>query len=248
MFVDALQHQLRREGYEVLTAFDGVQALDAARQYQPDLILLDVMMPKLQGWDVCRILRSESAIPILMLTALGDELDRVLGLELGADDYITKPFSFRELLARIRANLRRVTLERADDSRVTTDAATNGDAPIQLGWLTIDRSRYILLREGQPVHLSRREFDLLLALLETAGAVVKRADLLDRVWGNEWFGDPRTLDVHIRGLREKLERDPAQPQLILTVRGVGYRLVAPDEVAPDKVTPDGLRHEPSTHD
>ena len=223
MIVDVLSHQLMREGYTVITAADGIQALALARTGMPDLVLLDVMMPGLQGWEVCRELRRESAVPILMLTARGEEMDRVLGLELGADDYVVKPFSFRELLARIRANLRRATLAR------TTEPRDEGISTV--GSLQVDRRRHIVLRHGQAVTLSQREYDLLLALLDANGAVIHRGDLLDRVWGEAWIGSPRTLDVHIRWLREKLEDQPESPVLILTVRGVGYRMVSATEAA-----------------
>jgi len=223
MIVDVLSYQLKKEGYEVIVARDGAAALALARSSEPDLILLDVMMPKLQGWEVCQEVRRTSAVPILMLTARGEELDRVLGLELGADDYVVKPFSFRELLARIHANLRRVTLDQRQPAGQPMDR-------VVLGQIAIDRSRYLVTRQEEPVPLSPREFDLLLALLNAQGAVVKRNDLLDLVWGEQWIGNPRTLDVHIRWLREKLESDPANPALILTVRGVGYRMVTPGEL------------------
>jgi DNA-binding response OmpR family regulator len=223
MIVDILSHQLTREGYAVVTAGDGIRALELARTRQPDLVLLDVMMPGMQGWEVCRALRHESDVPILMLTARGEEMDRVLGLELGADDYIVKPFSFRELLARIRANLRRVALVR------TPDPCQEGI--IAIGPLAIDRRRHSVLRHGVAVALSQREYAVLLALVDANGAVIRRDDLLDQVWGETWVGSPRTLDVHIRWLREKLEEQPEQPALILTVRGVGYRMVSANEVA-----------------
>ena len=223
MIVDVLSHQLAREGFTVLTASDGIQALALARTAQPDLVLLDVMMPGMQGWEVCRELRRESDVPILMLTARGEEMDRVLGLELGADDYIVKPFSFRELLARIRANLRRVALMRT--------AEPSQESTITIGPLTIDRRRHSVQRRGEPVALSQREYDVLLALVDANGAVIRRDDLLDRVWGETWVGSPRTLDVHIRWLREKLEDQPENPVIILTVRGVGYRVVSGSELA-----------------
>jgi DNA-binding response OmpR family regulator len=181
------------------------------------------MMPKKQGWEVCREIRQESMVPILMLTARGEEVDRVLGLELGADDYVVKPFSFRELLARIHSNLRRAAYQQrsADGDEKTR---------IRLGSLLIDTKRRTVSRHDEQINLSQREFDLLVALLEGKGGVIQRNDLLDRVWGEEWVGDPRTLDVHIRWLREKLEAEPSEPQLILTVRGVGYRLVTADEL------------------
>jgi len=223
MIVDILSHQLTREGYAVVSAGDGIRALELARTQQPDLVLLDVMMPGMQGWEVCRELRRTSDVPILMLTARGEEMDRVLGLELGADDYIVKPFGFRELLARVRANLRRATQMRP--------AEPSQDGVMTIGPVAIDRRRHIVLRRGAAVALSQREYDLLLALADASGAVIRRDDLLDRVWGETWVGSPRTLDVHIRWLREKLEDQPENPSLILTVRGVGYRMVAPGEVA-----------------
>ncbi len=223
MIVDILSHQLTREGYAVVTASDGIRALELARTRQPDLVLLDVMMPGLQGWEVCRELRRESDVPILMLTARGEEMDRVLGLELGADDYIVKPFSFRELLARIRANLRRVALGRTPEP--------SQENIVTIGALAIDRRRHVVLRRGEAVALSQREYDVLLALIDANGAVIRRDELLDQVWGETWVGSPRTLDVHIRWLREKLEDLPEHPTLILTVRGVGYRMVSAHEVA-----------------
>lgn len=222
MIVDVLQHQLQGEGFEVLVAYDGEKALALARSHKPDLVLLDVMMPRLQGFEVCRELRRESAVPILMLTARGEEMDRIIGLDMGADDYVVKPFSFRELMARIRANLRRMAL--------AVPAEKSMDEIVQVGPIGIDRRRHIVSRKGTPVKLSQREYDLLLALYGANGALMSRGQLLDQVWGEEWVGDPRTLDVHIRWLREKLEDRPAHPQLLLTVRGVGYRLVTSDEL------------------
>lgn len=223
MIVDALSYQLQKVGYTVLTAYDGAEAVQQALTQTPDLILLDVMMPKLQGWEVCREIRQKSTVPILMLTARGEERDRIRGLEMGADDYIVKPFSFWELLARIHANLRRI----AYDRQAPPESMQN--EMVTVGPLTIDRKRHIVSRQGQAVALSQREYDLFMALLDADGAVLKRGELLDQVWGEEWIGDPRTLDVHIRWLREKLEEDPALPHLILTVRGVGYRMIAADE-------------------
>ncbi len=225
MIVDALRFQLEREGYNVLTAHDGVEALHLARTKDPDLVLLDVLMPKMQGWEVCKLIRTESTVPILMLTARGAEMDRVMGLELGADDYIVKPFSFSELLARIRANLRRVQFSAQEPDK-------RGSEIVEIGPVTIDRKRHLVARDGEAVKLSQREYDLLIALIEAEGAVVARGELLDRVWGEEWIGDPRTLDVHIRWCREKLEDNPSRPKLIQTVRGVGYRLVSADELKP----------------
>jgi DNA-binding response OmpR family regulator len=221
LIVDVLLHQLQKEGFEVLVAHDGETALAMARTENPDLVLLDVMMPRLQGFEVCREIRLQSAVPILMLTARSDEVDRIVGLDMGADDYITKPFSFRELLARIRANLRRVDL---------SSGGRSGRELTSIGPLVIDRRRHIVSRNGVPVVLSQREYDLLLALVSAQGAVMSRSQLMDQVWGEQWIGDPRTLDVHVRWLREKIEDEPAQPRLIVTVRGVGYRMVTPDEL------------------
>ena len=240
MIVDALERQLRREGYEVATAFDGEQALSCFEKNSPDLVLLDVMMPKLNGWDVCRAIRRQSHVPILMLTARDDEFDRVLGLELGADDYITKPFSTRELVARIRANLRRAAIDSTSVPAKSASVQSEGSGdrslvhPItHLGHISIDRRRYLVTNKGEAVHLSQREYGLLIALLDADGAVVNRQTLIDQVWGEEWIGDPRTLDVHIRWLREKLENDAGAPKMILTTRGVGYRLVTADEIEPN---------------
>jgi two-component system response regulator RegX3 len=236
MIVDVLRYRLETEGYTVIVARDGEEALLLALKANPDLVLLDVMMPRLQGWEVCRELRRSSAVPILMLTARGEEMDRVLGLELGADDYVVKPFSFRELLARIHAHLRRMT-------RLTLPAAAQEeDGRAVLADVSIDRRRHSVSRAGQAVTLSPREYDLLLALLDAGGAVIERGNLLDQVWGEEWIGNPRTLDVHIRWLREKLEADPATPRLILTVRGSGYRLVTPNELRAGSMTAQGDRN------
>ncbi len=223
MIVDVLRDRLVTEGYTVIVARDGEEALRLARTAGPDLVLLDVMMPRLHGWEVCRELRRTSSVPILMLTARGEEMDRVLGLELGADDYVVKPFSFRELLARVHAQLRRASL-------VQTLAPVDDNGRVTLGDIVIDRRRHLVTRSGQVVTLSPREYALLMALLDAEGAVVERHPLLDAVWGEEWIGNPRTLDVHIRWLREKLEADPAAPRLILTVRGAGYRLVTTAEL------------------
>lgn len=222
LIVDVLLHQLQKEGFEVLVACDGEAALELARTQNPDLVLLDVVMPRMQGFEVCRAIRRESAVPILMLTARGDEMDRIVGLDMGADDYILKPFSFPELLARIRANLRRVEL--------SSGGVRNCHNLIKIGSLLIDRKRHAVSRNSVPVLLSQREYDLLLALVSAQGTVMSRSQLLNEVWGEKWVGEPRTLDVHIHWLREKIEENPAQPRLILTVRGSGYRLVTPDEL------------------
>lgn len=211
---------LEREGFGVQRVVTGGEALAAA---DFDLVLLDLGLPDMNGIAVCHELRARGDVPIIVVSARGEEADRVVGLELGADDYIVKPFSFRELLARIRANLRRVTLSAGAPNPEASD-------PIAIGTIAIDRKRHSVSRNGLSISLSQREYDLLLAMLNADGAVVARTDLLDTVWGEQWIGDPRTLDVHIRWLREKLEDEPSHPCLILTVRGVGYRLVTPDEL------------------
>lgn len=213
---------LVQEGYRVLRAADGPRGLELARAAAPDAVLLDVMLPGMDGFAVCRTLRQESAVPILMLTARGQEADRVTGLELGADDYIVKPFSFRELVARVRAMLRRRTLDR--DESAPTDRLT-------VGSVVVDRLARRAWQAGRALELTTREFDLLAALMEQAGQALQRQDLLDRVWGAAWIGDPRTLDVHIRWLREKIEVDPSAPHYIQTVRGFGYRFT--DATLPD---------------
>ncbi len=206
---------LRREGLRVLHAADGPSGLDLARRERPDLVILDVMLPGLDGYQVCQRLRAESTVPILMLTARGQEMDRVFGLELGADDYVVKPFSFRELLARVRALLRRRELDRGESAAP--------DDSLRIGDIVLDRTAHRVTRHGQPVELTPREFALLQILMERAGQAQRRQDLLDLVWGEEWVGDPRTLDVHIRWLREKIEDVPSVPTYIQTVRGYGYR-------------------------
>jgi DNA-binding response OmpR family regulator len=208
---------LTQAGYQVTVADNGRDGLALAREKQPDVVVLDVMMPQMDGWDVCRALRQDSTVPILMLTALGDEVDRILGLELGADDYLTKPFSTRELIARLKALLRRVELDRRQQ--------TAGDQ-IVVGGLRLELNTHRAFKDGQELMLRQKEYDLLSLLLSRPGDVITRAEFFDRVWGTDWLGDTRTLDVHIRWLREKIEEDPGQPRLIQTVRGVGYRFAA----------------------
>lgn len=220
MISDALKYGLEKEGFIVSQAFDGQAGLELARKNTPDLVLLDVMLPLLNGLEVCREIRRFSTVPILMVTARGEESDQVTGLELGADDYIVKPFGTRQLVARIRANLRRVGFQSDTDS-----------AQEPVGKIGIDFGRRLVTRQGEPTHLSFREFELLAALFQAKGDVVNRESLLNAVWGSDWVGDPRTLDVHVRWLREKLEDDPGQPKLLLTVRGVGYRLVTSEELS-----------------
>ncbi len=214
--LETLVYNLRRQGYEVHTATDGPSALEKARRLQPDLILLDVMLPKLDGFEVCRLLRQEMIVPILMLTARTDEIDRVIGLEVGADDYLTKPFSMRELMARVKALLRRVRLDR--------EAMHRSDARrLHFDDLVIDLDRHEVLRHGKPLALKPKEYELLLFLARNRGIVLSRQLILERVWGWDYAGGSRTADVHIRWLREKIEDDPSNPRRIVTVRGVGYR-------------------------
>jgi len=208
-----LTYPLRKDGYDVITASTGQEALDRFREGQFDLVVLDVMLPEGDGFDVCRRLRARSAVPIIMLTAKAEELDKVLGLELGADDYITKPFSMREFRSRVKAVLRRAELSR------------NGDAveePLVHDELAIDFAKRSVELRGEPIRLTYVEFEILSALARSPGRVFSRSMLLERLWGDSSYRDPRTIDVHIRHLREKLERDPAAPELIFTVRGVGY--------------------------
>ncbi len=214
--LETLVYNLRRQGYEVHTAVDGPAALKKARSLHPDLILLDVMLPKMDGFEVCRILRQEITAPILMLTARTDEIDRVIGLEVGADDYLTKPFSMRELMARVKALLRRVRLDREAMSRPAERRLVFDD-------LTIDLDRHEVLRNGEPLPLKPKEYELLLFLARNRGIVLSRNLILERVWGWDYVGGSRTADVHIRWLREKIEDDPSNPRRIVTVRGVGYR-------------------------
>jgi DNA-binding response OmpR family regulator len=213
---EALKYNLEREGYQVLSAADGMTALEIARRDTPDILVLDVMLPRLDGFSVCRMLRKESSIPILMLTARQDEVDRIAGLELGADDYLTKPFSVGELLARVRAILRRT--DRQPTS--TSDA-------VVIGGIKLDTGSRRVWRDDAEVQLSQKEFDLLTCLMRNRGLALSRDVLLERVWGGDYVGDGRTVDVHIRWLREKIESDPSAPAYVQTVRGIGYRFDMP---------------------
>jgi DNA-binding response OmpR family regulator len=217
--LETLEYNLTRQGYRVITASDGMMAVERARQEQPDLIVLDIMLPKLDGLEVCRILRQEMNIPILMLTARADEIDKVVGLEVGADDYMAKPFSMRELLARVKALLRRVSLIRQELS-VT---AVPDSERIVFGDLVLDLSRGEVRLAGNPVALKPKEYDLLIFLARNRGVALSRDLILERVWGWDFAGGTRTVDVHVRWLRQKLESNPAQPTRIITVRGIGYR-------------------------
>ncbi|MBX3056970.1 MAG: response regulator transcription factor [Anaerolineae bacterium] len=218
MITGPLARQFTQAGYRVLVAHNGRDGLNLALSQNPDLVLLDVMMPEMDGWEVCRRLRQQSVVPILMLTALGEEVDRILGLELGADDYLPKPFSARELQARVRALLRRVELDRTAQP---TTILTAGDIHLELETRQVSKN-------GRLLTLRFKEFELLSLLLSRPGQVISRAELFDKVWGTDWLGDTRTLDVHVRWLREKIEDDPGQPRYIQTVRGVGYRFAAPE--------------------
>jgi len=217
--LEALEYNLAGEGYEVITAADGLTALDVAREERPDLIVLDLMLPRLDGFEVCRILRRETNVPILMLTARADEVNRVVGLEVGADDYLTKPFSMRELLARVKALLRRVRLIREE---MAGEQGTPAAQRLAFGDLVIDLDRRDVLLRGESLRLKPKEFELLLFLARHKGMALSRDLLLERVWGYEFGGGSRTVDVHVRWLREKVEPDPANPERIVTVRGVGY--------------------------
>ena len=211
----ALSYNLRKNGFNVMQAFDGVEGLHAARRENPDVIVLDLMLPRMDGIEVCRRLRADSDVPIIMLTAKSEELDRIVGLEIGADDYLTKPFSMRELMARVRALIRR------SNARTPAADATN----LRVGNLLLDLRGRTVLRDGVEVQLKPKEFDLLFFLAKNAGQVFTREQLLEHVWGYEFFGGSRTVDVHVRWLREKLESAPGTPRHLLTVRGVGYKFV-----------------------
>jgi DNA-binding response OmpR family regulator len=217
--LDTLAYNLEREGYSVETISNGIKALDAARKGKLDLMILDIMLPELNGFEITRILRQEMKIPILMLTARDEEIDRVLGLELGADDYLTKPFSMRELLARVKAQLRRVRLNREE----FTAEGKPVSQQLTFDNLIIDLSRHEIKLNEQVISLKPKEFDLLLFLGKHRGQVLSRDYLLEQVWGWDFSGGSRTVDVHIRWLREKLEENPANPKRIVTIRGVGYR-------------------------
>jgi DNA-binding response OmpR family regulator len=216
---ETLVDALELEGYRAIPAADGREALLRFRADQPDLVLLDVMLPELSGVEVCRILRAESAVPIIMLTARDGEVDKVVGLELGADDYVTKPFSFRELVARIRAIFRRAEQAAA--------AASPVPAVVDLGRVQVDLAGHRALRDGQPVPLKPKAFELLAFLVRNPGQVFTRDQLLERVWGYDYAGESRTVDVHVHWLRTELEENPAAPKYLQTVRGVGYVLRRP---------------------
>jgi len=217
---DTLAYNLRKEGYTVETAGDGLSALESARRLKPDLILLDIMLPKMDGFEVARTLRRELTSAIIMLTARDDEIDRVVGLEVGADDYLTKPFSMRELSARVKAQLRRTRLLREE---MQTPPASPVHETLTFGGLSINLTRREVLLNGEVLALKPKEYELLLFFAEHKGQMLSREFVLERVWGWDYVGDSRSVDVHVRWLRQKIEADPANPTRIVTVRGGGYR-------------------------
>jgi two-component system OmpR family response regulator len=216
--LDLLKYNLNKEGYRPLTATDGLLGLEMARREKPDLIILDIMLPRMDGMEVCRTLRKEMTIPILMLTAKAEEIDKVLGLEIGADDYMTKPFSMRELLARVHAMLRRSEMLQS-----TVEKNNAEQESIHSGQLEIDIGRHNIKYNGRTLEMTPKEFDLLVFLVRNKGQVFNREILLSKVWGYDYAGDTRTVDVHIRWLREKTEENPESPVHLITVRGVGYK-------------------------
>jgi two-component system, OmpR family, response regulator RegX3 len=236
-FIDALVIGLTREGFDVTVARDGNEALRLFASVNPDLVLLDLMLPRLSGIDVCRSIRARSSVPIIMVTAKGTEIDTVVGLEVGADDYVSKPYRLRELVARMRAVLRRTP---PADKGIEADPAGPGSGSdqhqanvdpavspvLEAGGIQIDPDRHLVFIRGQDVHLRRKEFELLSLLMENAGRLLTRDVLIDRIWGSDYFGDTNTLDVHIKRLRTHVEEDPSSPKLITTIRGVGYRFDA----------------------
>jgi len=217
---ETLAYNLKKEGYKVETVGDGREALDLARELKPDLIVLDLMLPGLDGFEVTRVLRKEMTTPILMLTARDDEIDRVVGLEVGADDYLTKPFSMRELVARVKAQLRRARLIREE---MKSQPAEPPQDTLTFGDLVLNRTRREITLDGTPLQLKPKEYELLLFFAEHKGQMLSREFILERVWGWDYIGDSRTVDVHIRWLRQKIEPEPARPERLVTVRGGGYR-------------------------
>jgi two-component system, OmpR family, response regulator RegX3 len=215
-FIEALEIGLKREGFKVHVARDGAEALLMFDGVKPDIVLLDVMLPKLSGTDVCRELRKKSQVPIIMVSAKGSEIDTVVGLEVGADDYIVKPYRLRELVARIRAALRRSSLTPSEIDEV-------GFGTVRIGDISIDPEQHVVTVRGTVTKLPLKEFELLYVLIANAGRVMTRETLIDRVWGTDYYGDTKTLDVHIKRLRSKIEADPANPSQVVTIRGLGYK-------------------------
>lgn len=216
MIAEPIIRSLRNLQYEVQHAKDGQQGVELVLSSKPDLVILDIMLPVMDGWEVCKAIREKSVVPILMLTALSEEIDRIVGLEIGADDYVTKPFSNRELIARIKALLRRVEYDQS---------SLPAQNELVIGGIKIDIEQRWVYKQNIELNLRYKEFELLVLLASNHGNIVTRAEIFDKVWGTDWLGDMRTLDVHIRWLREKLEDDPSNPQYIQTVRGIGYRFV-----------------------
>ena len=211
-----LKYNLQKDGYDVVAAVDGAEALETTRKVKPDLIILDVMLPVMSGFEVCRIMRKEMTVPILMLTAKTEEMDKIVGLEIGADDYMTKPFSMRELLARVRAILRR--------TRMTVSESTVDETILRIKDLEINPGRYRVLLRETSLDFTPKEYDLLVFLARNRGFVFSREQLLEKVWGYDYAGDTRTVDVHIRWLRQKIEVNPQKPEYLITIRGTGYKL------------------------
>jgi DNA-binding response OmpR family regulator len=221
---ETLVYNLKRQGYAVGAAGDGLVAVETARRLRPDLVLLDIMLPGLDGVEVCKILRREMTIPIIMLTARDDEVDRIVGLEIGADDYLTKPFSMRELMARVKAQLRRTQVIREELEKLrSSEPAPNQLETLTFGGLQINQSRREVTLNSQPLPLKPKEYDLLAFFASHRGQMLSREFILERVWGWDYIGDSRTVDVHVRWLRQKIESDPSHPERIVTVRGGGYR-------------------------
>jgi two-component system, OmpR family, response regulator RegX3 len=220
-FVEALQIGLTREGFRVEVATDGIEALERFASVNPDIVLLDVMLPRASGVDVCRQLRAQSSVPIIMVTAKSSEIDTVVGLEVGADDYVTKPYRIRELVARIRVQLRRAA------SDTTAEVERPGTSTLRVGDVTLDPDEHRVTVKGDDVNLPLKEFEVLHLLLANAGRVLTREVLIDRVWGSDYVGDTKTLDVHIKRVRSKIEDDPSQPSRIVTIRGLGYKFERP---------------------
>jgi len=220
---ETLAYNLNKQGYEVLTSGDGKQALKMAREQKPDLIILDIMLPGIDGFEVCRILRKEMSTPVLMLTARDDEIDRVVGLEVGADDYLSKPFSMRELIARVKAMLRRDRLIREEINQQEAKNAELKPKILEFDNLRIDMTRREITVDEKVIPFKPKEYELLTFFAQHQGQVLTREFILERVWGWDFVGDSRTVDVHVRWLREKIEQDPANPRRIITVRGAGYR-------------------------
>ena len=220
---ETLVYNLKKQGYMVESVGDGLLAVEAARKNVPDLVILDIMLPGIDGFEVCKILRKEMNVPILMLTARDDEIDRVVGLEVGADDYLTKPFSMRELMARVKAQLRRTQLIRDELGKIKNNGQEEPHKILKFGDLAIDLTRREVTLEDQVLPLKPQEYDLLVFFAEHKGQMLSREFILERVWGWEFIGDSRTVDVHVRWLRQRIEKDPANPERLVTVRGGGYR-------------------------